>query len=491
MHTRVLLVLALALSLRLRPARGLDNGVGRTPPLGWNTWCVDGQCARDYCTAAEVKETADIIVSTGLRELGWTHINLDDCWGWNRSAGGEYQADPTRFPPAADGTPGMKVMADYLHQRGLKFGLYTDGGKFTCSKGQRPFQIPGSYGHWEQDARTFASWTMDYIKMDWCNSGTERPEAAYKNMSAALNATGREMYFLACEWGVDAPWQWMRQYANAWRATGDHFDYWGSTAGVIEQIAGVAEYGGCKADSFGCGWNYADFIMTGGAGCADGKPGSRCPGMTDTEYITEATLWTMAASPLIVATDLRNMSAVQRKVLFNRELLRIHQDPLALPGGRVATWSCSSSTAVAAGATASRRLAEKSEPTYPPSVQCPGDHNYCNLTAGGGGWGHCARPDEAGGPHNPRNLCYVPLCQIWARKLAGGEKAVALYNADNVRHNITVQFHVLGWPEATKVELLDVWGNATRGSFSQQFSSAVEPHGVVLLRATKLKTNEV
>jgi alpha-galactosidase len=84
------------------PARSLDNGVGRTPPLGWNTWCVDGQCARDYCTAAEVKETADIIVSKGLRELGWTHINLDDCWGWNRSTSGEYQADPTRFPPAAD-----------------------------------------------------------------------------------------------------------------------------------------------------------------------------------------------------------------------------------------------------------------------------------------------------------------------------------------------------------------------------------------------------
>ena len=123
-------------------------------------------------------------------------------------------------------------------------------------------------------------------------------------------------------------------------------------------------------------------------------------------------------------------------------------------------------------------------------VQCPGDHNYCNLTVGGGGWGHCARPDEAGGPHNPRNLCYVPVCQIWARKLSGGENAVALYNADDVRHNITVQFHVLGWPEATKVELLDVWGNASRGSFSRQFSSAVEPHGVVLLRATLLKTDD-
>ena len=109
---------------------------------------------------------ADIIVTNGLRELGWTHVNLDDCWGWNRTRGGEYQADPTRFPPAADGTPGMRVVADYLHARGLKFGLYTDGGKYTCSRGQRAFQIPGSYGHWEQDAHTFASWTMDYIKME-------------------------------------------------------------------------------------------------------------------------------------------------------------------------------------------------------------------------------------------------------------------------------------------------------------------------------------
>ena len=99
----------------------------------------------------------------------------------------------------------------------------------------------------------------------------------------------------------------------------------GSTAGVIEQVASIAEYGGCKADGQGCGWNYADFIMTGGAGCADNKAGHRCPGMTDTEYVTEATLWTMVASPLIVATDLRNMAPVQRKVLLNKELLRIHQ----------------------------------------------------------------------------------------------------------------------------------------------------------------------
>ena len=143
---------------------------------------------------------------------------------------------------------------------------------------------------------------MDYIKMDWCSSGNERPEDAYRNMSRALNETGHPMYFLACEWGVDAPWQWMRSYANAWRATGDHFDYWGSTAGVIEQVASVSQYGGCKDDGFGCGWNYADFVMTGGQGCADGVAGHRCPGMTDTEYITEATLWTIVASPLIVAT---------------------------------------------------------------------------------------------------------------------------------------------------------------------------------------------
>ena len=220
--------------------------------------------------------------------------------------------------------------------------------------------------------------------------------------------------------------------------------------------------------------------MTGGAGCPDGLPGQRCPGMTDTEYLTEATLWTMAASPLIMATDLRNMSAVQRKVLRSKEFVRIHQDPLAQPGGRISTWNCAEVGAGARG----RALAEKKEPTYPPSVQCPGDHNFCNLTAGQGGWGHCARPDEAGGPHNPLNLCFVPLCQIWARKLAGGEQAVALYNADDVAHNITVNFHVMGWPEADSVKLFDVWADAQRGAFDRKFSALVEPHGVVLLRAT-------
>jgi hypothetical protein len=135
-----------------------------------------------------------------------------------------------------------------------------------------------------------------------------------------------------------------------------------------------------------------------------------------------------------------------------------------------------------------RGLAEKQEPTYPPSVQCPGDHNFCNLTKGAGGWGNCARPDEAGGPKNPRNLCYVPLCQVWARPLEGGAQAVALYNADDRAHNITVNFHALGWPDADAVQLHDVWAATARGSFSRRYTAAVEPHGVVLLRATNAES---
>jgi len=281
--------------------------------------------------------------------------------------------DPQRFPN------GMKSVIDYVHSQGLKFGLYTDAGVNTCSTGGRPHPIPGSYGHYEQDAKTYASWGVDYVKMDWCSTrvnGTQlEPEVQYAQMSKALNSTGRPIFFLSCEWGVDEPWKWMRQFTNAWRSTGDHRDKWASTTYVINQMAEIQDYAGPG------GWNYMDFLMTGGEGCKPYVPGHRCPGQTDVEYRTEFTMWVIAASPLIVATDIRNMSAIQKEILYNKDLLAVHQDKLARAGGRIANWSCSEPNA----------------------------------------------------------------CEIWAKPLFDGSYAVALYNKGILSHNITLNFSVLGW----------------------------------------------
>eukprot|EP00054_Salpingoeca_dolichothecata_P037648 m.11586 g.11586 ORF g.11586 m.11586 type:complete len:414 (-) comp7758_c0_seq2:46-1287(-) len=392
--------------------QAVDNGLGLLPRLGWNTWCTLGKCGRDYCDEKEIREMADAMTESGLQALGFDYLELDDCWASHRdNKTGEITADPDRFPS------GMKNLTDYLHARGFSFGLYTDAGVYTCSSGERPYKIPGSYGHYEQDANTYASWGVDGVKMDWCNTninGSElHPETQYAQMSKALNATGRPFYFTSCEWGVDNPWFWMRKYANAWRATGDHHDDWGNTAGIIEQVSGIGAYSGPG------GWNYMDFLMTGGQGCDSKIPGQRCPGMTDLEYITEFSIFVIAASPIIVATELRNMTAIQKQVLFNTEMLDVHQDKLARAGQRVGFWNCTGKQDV---------------------------------------------------------------CQLWARPLFNGDQAIALYNSDERTHSITFPFSVIGWIN-TKVAVRDLWAHKDLGVFETSVTADdIPPHGVAVYR---------
>lgn len=409
----VAVALGVAVAAAVAGVFAVDNGLGLVPPLGWNTWCTEGACGRDVCNENEIREIADTIRDSGLRDLGFVWISLDDCWGGPRAADGSYTADPTRFPS------GMKALADYLHQNGFRLGVYTDSGLYTCSSGGRSYRIPGSYGHYEQDAMTFASWGVDLLKMDWCNTllpnGTQLdPFVQYPQMSAALNATGRPIYFTACEWGRDSPWEWMAPYANDWRATNDHHDVWWDsvygTALLIEQAADLAAYAGPGH------WNFLDFIYPGGQGCANNPvPGAHCPGQTDTEYVTEATIWTIAASGLIFATDPRNMTAIQQRILFNTELIAIHQDPAARAGGRV-------------------------------------------------GYSQCVE----GELHT--------LCQVWARPLAGGDYAVALYNAGAVAHDITVPWQMVdqNWTGRT-VYLRDVWAHEDLGGFMGQYTASQVP----------------
>eukprot|EP01121_Diplochlamys_sp_Union-15-3_P020938 TRINITY_DN832_c0_g1_i1.p1 TRINITY_DN832_c0_g1~~TRINITY_DN832_c0_g1_i1.p1 ORF type:complete len:407 (-),score=79.28 TRINITY_DN832_c0_g1_i1:17-1237(-) len=304
-----------------------DNGLGITPPMGWNTWCTLGACGRDYCDETEVKSIADTIATNGMKELGYTYVNLDDCWADTRDSQGNIQPDPQRFPS------GMKALADYIHTKGLKFGLYTCAGTYTCSSGGRDHRIPGSYGHYDQDAKTYASWGIDYVKMDWCNTQGLEPQVQYPQMWKAINATGRPIFFEMCEWGINDPWKWGPPVSNAWRATGDHHDNWVSTASVIEQMVGLSSYAGEGH------WNYMDFLMTGGQGCTKNET-QHCPGQTDTEYRTEFSLWTICNSGLIVSTDIRNLTPIMKDILFNSEVIAVNQDSLKKAGDRISSVEC-------------------------------------------------------------------------------------------------------------------------------------------------------
>ena len=188
---------------------GLNNGLGRTPQMGWNSWNHFGCDVSDKL----IRETADAIVTNGLNKHGYMYVNIDDCWAKNRSADGTIQPDPNSFPD-------MKGLADYIHGKGLKFGLYSDAGTETCAK------RPGSLNYETQDANTYASWGVDYLKYDNCNSDGSKPEVRYPVMRDALNKTGRPIFYSMCEWGVGNPATWAPEVGNSWRTTGDISDKW-------------------------------------------------------------------------------------------------------------------------------------------------------------------------------------------------------------------------------------------------------------------------
>lgn len=300
-----------------------NNGVGRKPPMGWNTWCTEGRCGRDLCYQSEIVAMADAMVSSGMKDIGYEYILLDDCWAGRRDESGNLEAEFIRFPK------GIKALADYIHSKGLKLGLYTDMGTETCVGGR-----PGSYGHYEQDAKTFASWGVDYVKADWCNTkinGTQLdPRVQYPQLSKALNMSGRPILFALCEWGVDEVWKWAFPVGQTWRSGGDHHDQWKSTSSIIEHNAGLSSY-----SSF-FGHNDMDFLMTGGQSCVF-DPLKECPGQTLTEYQTEFSLFALLNSPLVVATDLRGMSETKKAILFNTEVIAVNQDELGKQGDRVSS----------------------------------------------------------------------------------------------------------------------------------------------------------
>ncbi len=296
------LLVATSVILLTPAASGQSSAsLAQTPPMGWNSWNKFGCNVSDKL----IREMADVIVSSGMQAAGYQYVNIDDCWQVSRDASGTIVADPTRFPE------GMKALADHVHSKGLKLGLYTDAGTGTCEK------RPGSLNHEDQDAKTYASWGIDYVKIDWCNSEGLDPEVQYAKFRDALVHSGRPIVFSICNWGVKTPWRWGPTTGNLWRTTGDINDTYdrmtliGFGQNGLEKFAGPGH------------WNDPDMLEVGNGG------------MKRDEYRTHMALWAILAAPLLAGNDLRSMSPETKELLMNSEILAVDQDAKGVQGRRV------------------------------------------------------------------------------------------------------------------------------------------------------------
>lgn len=289
------------------------DGLALTPPMGWNSW----NTFDTHINEKLVKDIADKIAASGLKEAGYEYVVLDDGWmTMERDENGDLVPDPEKFPN------GIKALADYVHAKGLKFGLYNCAGEKTCAG------YPGSRGHEYQDARLYASWGVDFLKYDWCNTGEINAKEAYTTMRDALYAAKRPVVFSICEWGDKQSWKWAEDIGHMWRITGDIINCWDcevghgswSSSGVwriihmrmrekIREVAGPGH------------WNDYDMMEVGN-------------GMSPAEDRTHFAMWCMLNSPLIMGNDLRDMDKETLKTLTNKEVIAVNKDKLGMPAFR-------------------------------------------------------------------------------------------------------------------------------------------------------------
>lgn len=284
------------------------ENLAQTPPMGWNSW-NHFDCNVDEKT---IKAVADAMVKSGMRDAGYEYINIDDCWHGERDENGNIQAHPEHFPS------GMKALADYVHKKGLKLGIYSDAGWTTCAG------KPGSRGHEFQDAKTYASWGIDYVKYDWCATEGLKAEGAYMTMSRAIKEAGRPMVLSICEWGDNDPWKWAPPLGQLWRTTGDiyacfdcEYDHgtwssWGVLQ-ILDMQEDLRKYAGPGQ------WNDPDMMEVGN-------------GMNTEEDRAHFSMWAMLAAPLIAGNDIRKMSDTTRDILTNKAVIAVDQDELGIQG---------------------------------------------------------------------------------------------------------------------------------------------------------------
>jgi alpha-galactosidase len=391
MKEPLLIPAMLFISVFAGTALAQENILAATPPMGWNSWNKFG------CHVSEdlVRQIADAMVSSGMKDAGFRYVVIDDCWQTSRDKDGNISADPEKFPS------GIKALSDYIHDKGLKFGIYSDAGTKTCAG------RPASHGYEFQDARQYAAWGVDYLKYDWCNTTTQDAPATYALMRAALDASGRPIVFSLCEWGQHKPWLWGKGIGNLWRTTGDIKDQWDGKikwpsgdccaygmVAILDQQEGLESYAGPGH------WNDPDMLEVGNGG------------MTTTEYRSHFSLWSILAAPLIAGNDLRDMTPEIHDILTNKEVISIDQDPLGREGRRV---------------------------------------------------------------HKDGDL------EIWAKELAGGNRAAILFNRSATERQITLSWEDLDYPSHLSATVRDLWQHKDLGKFTGKFSATVPSHGVVMV----------
>ncbi len=379
-----------------------DNKLARTPPMGWNSWNKFAGRIDD----AAVRGVADAMVASGMKKAGYEYINIDDTWELGRDANGNITSN-TKFP-------NMKALADYVHSKGFKIGIYSSPGPKTCAG------YEGSYGHEEQDAKTWASWGIDYLKYDWCSAsqiyGDEDMQPVYQKMGDALAKAGRPIVYSLCQYGRDKVWEWGAKVGgNLWRTTGDIRDSWQSlnnigfgapVPGGLRSADGTAPPGLSQVDikqgaTVGH-WNDPDMLEIGNGA------------MTTDEYRTHFALWALLRAPLLAGNDLRDMSEDTKSILMNADVIAIDQDPAGLPLKTV--------------------NADANTPVY-------------------------------------------------SRPLKGGDVAVAMFNRGDAAADVSVKFADLGIA-GRKLTARDLWKHAPVTLSGEQFAANVPMHGVVLLRIT-------
>ncbi len=382
-----------------------------TPPMGWNSWNPFGANVSEK----DIRETADAMVASGLKDAGFQYIVIDDYWHGGRDSNGVLYPDPKRFPS------GMKALADYVHSKGLKFGIYSDAGTLTCGK------QPGSFGHEEQDAKTFASWGADYLKYDYCycpeyvswNNDFLMAMARYKRMGDALKATGRPMVFSLCEWGPRAPWLWGKMVGgHLWRVSYDIHDFWDkprnatSPIGILTAIDVMSDLSRFAGPG---GWNDPDMLVIGLANTGYIKGG----GCTDAEYRTQMSMWCMFSAPLMMGCDLRRMSEATKTTLLNKDIIAIDQDPIGRQAFRV------------------------------------------------------MRNDGL---------------EAWKKPLSGKRVAIAFLNRNSTAKSVTATFKELELRTKTEFAVYDVWKHASLGETKGSLSASVQPHETLVFVLTPTST---
>lgn len=396
-----------------------------TPPLGWNTWNTFGH---DISEELIIK-SVDAIVENGLKDAGYEYVVIDDVWALKeRDENCRLVPDPEKFPH------GMKYIADYIHSKGLKFGMYSCAGYMTCAA------YPSSYEYEWIDAKTFAEWEIDYLKYDFCfHPMTVNPDILYKRMALALANCGRDIVFSACSWGDEYTRYWIKQTgAHLWRSTGDIFDTWESIKGIAQSQLDALDLNG-----HGC-FNDMDMLVVG----MNGKGHVGLKGCTTEEYRTHFSLWALLSSPLMIGCDIRNLDEDTKAILTNKEIIKINQDPAA------------------------RQPFFVNRDRY--VFNNERKHNEPFFKA-------------------ERNLYkQVPVI---ARYLDDGDIAIGIFNFTDEKRDrwwTTITPDLLGLPMSKTLELTDLWTGEKFGTFNGTvFTDSIEPHCCRMLRAHIIDSNYV